>query len=160
MKLFASAVRAMCDANVDFVVIGGLAANLLGSRRTTYDVDFCFARNRDNLHRLAMALAPLHPRLRGLPPELPFIWDDRALSNGTVFTLQTDLGDIDLLAEVAGLGTFDDVKARSIAVTVFDRTFLTLDLPALIAAKKAAGRPKDLEALLELESLLEAQEPD
>jgi hypothetical protein len=88
------------------------------------------------------------------------VWDEKSLLNGTVFTLRTDIGDIDLLAEVAGLGTYNDVKPHTIEVSAYDRMFLSLDLPSLIAAKKAAGRPKDLEALLELESLLEAQEPD
>ena len=160
MKLFESAVQALSDAGVEFVVIGGLAANLLGSRRTTFDVDFCFARTRENLRKLVAALAPLHPRLREFPENLPFVWDEKTLLNGTVFTLKTDLGNIDLLAEVAGIGSFEEVKAQSVMVQVFNRTFPTLDLPALIAAKKAAGRPKDLEALHELESLLEAQEPD
>ena len=160
MKLFEGAIQALCDAGVEFVVVGGLAANLLGSRRTTYDVDVCYSRSRENLRRLAVALAPFHPRPRGFPPDLPFVWDERTLRNGAAFTLETDLGGIDLLAEVAGLGTFDRVKARSVVAGVFGRTFHTLDLPALIAAKKAAGRGNDLEALLELEGLLEAQEPE
>ena len=61
-----------------------------------------------------------------------------------------------LLAEVSGLGTFEQVKAVSKPVHAFDRDIWTLDLPALITAKRAAGRPKDLQALPELESLLEA----
>ncbi len=79
MKLFESAIQAMVDGGVDFIVIGGLAANLLGSRRVTYDIDFCFSRSRANLQRLSAALAPLHPRLRGLPPGLPFVWDEKSL---------------------------------------------------------------------------------
>jgi hypothetical protein len=90
---------------------------------------------------------------------LPFIWDEATLRNATVLTLLTDLGEIDLLAEVAGVGTWDDVKAHSIIVDAFDRKIATLDLPSLIQAKRAAGRAKDLAALPELESLLEASEP-
>ena len=78
------------------------------------------------------------------------------LRNGTIFTLQTDIGEIDLLAEVTGLGSFDDVKKHAITVEAFERQFLTLDLPGLIQAKRASGREKDLAALPELESLLEA----
>jgi hypothetical protein len=73
--------------------------------------------------------------------------------------LQTDIGEINLLAEVTALDTFDDVKKRSITVEAFDRQIATLDLPALIQAKRAAGRAKDLFALAELESLLEAGDP-
>lgn len=81
------------------------------------------------------------------------------LRNTTVLTLLTDLGEIDLLAEVAGLGGWDEVKAGSVEVEAFDRCISILDLPSLIRAKRAAGRAKDLAALPELESLLEALEP-
>jgi hypothetical protein len=75
-----------------------------------------------------------------------------------VFTLQTDIGEIDLLAEVTGLGTFDQVKQVSINVDAFERQFAALDLPGLIRTKRSAGPEKDLTALAELESLLEAGE--
>jgi hypothetical protein len=156
---FETAVRALCDADVDFVVIGGLSANLHGSAQVTLDLDVCYSRASANLKRVAAALAPFHPRPRGFPEALPFIWDDAMLRNATVLTLLTDLGEIDLLAEVAGLGSWDDVKAGSVKVEAFDRTISILDLPSLIQAKRAAGRPKDLAVLPELESLLEASEP-
>jgi hypothetical protein len=75
-----------------------------------------------------------------------------------LLTLQTDLGAIDLLAEVAGLGSYREVTAHSLVVNAFGRQLSTLDLKSLIDAKRAAGRAKDLSALLELESLLEAGE--
>lgn len=152
---FEKAVQTLCDAAVDFIVIGGLSATFHGSARVTYDLDVCYSRASANLRRLAEALAPFHPRPRGFPAGLPFVWDERTLRNGTVFTLQTDLGAIDLLAEVAGLGSFDEVKEHSITVEAFGRQVVTLDLPGLIQAKRAAGREKDLSALPELESLLE-----
>lgn len=155
---FEKAVQTLCDAGVDFVVIGGLSATLHGSARVTYDLDICYSRTSANLSRLVVALAPFHPRPRDFSAGLPFIWDDATLGNGTMFTLHTDIGAIDLLAEVAGLGAFDEVRRHSIAVEAFDRQIETLDLPALIRAKRAAGREKDLSALAELESLLEAGE--
>jgi hypothetical protein len=156
---FEKAVQALCDAGVDFVVIGGLAATLHGSAQVTYDLNICYSRASANLRRLIEALAPFHPRPRGLPGGLPFVWDEVTLRNGTVFTLQTDIGEIDLLAEVTGLGAFDDVKQQSITVEAFERQIATLDLPGLIRAKRATGREKDFTALAELESLLEAGEP-
>ena len=80
------------------------------------------------------------------------------LANTTVLTLQTDLGELDLLAEVAGLADFAEVKAGAIVIEAFGRRFHVLDLPALLASKRSAGRKKDLEAIAELESLLEARE--
>ena len=156
---FKTAVQALCDAEVEFVVIGGLSANLHGSARVTFDIDLCYSRGTSNLKRLAAALAPFHPRPQGFPAELPFVWDETTLRTTTVLALQTDLGEIDLFAEVAGLGSWEDVKAGSIPVDAFDRTFSILDLRSLIQAKRAAGREKDLAALPELESLLEASEP-
>ena len=91
-----------------------------------------------------------------MPEGLPFVWDATTLANGTVFTLTTDLGIIDLLAEVPGIGTYTEARAVSVEVEAFGRRTLALELRALIEAKKAAGRPKDLLMLPELEGLLEA----
>jgi hypothetical protein len=153
---FDQAIRSLSDAHVEFVVIGGLSATFHGSARVTYDLDVCYSRTSANLRRLATALAPYHPRPRGFPAGLPFVWDEATLRNSTVLTLQTDLGEIDLLAEVAGLGAFEEVRKQSIAIHVFDRDVATLNLPALISSKRAAGRDKDLAAIPELESLLES----
>jgi hypothetical protein len=155
---FIQAVQALVDEGVEFVIIGGWCAILHGSSYMTKDLDICYSRTQENLNRLAKALAPHHPRLRDLPEGLPFVWDEVTLRNGTVFTLTTDLGIIDLLAEVAGIGDFGEVKVRSVFVRAFDRGVWTLDLAALIQAKRAAGREKDLRLLPELESLLEAEE--
>ncbi|MBM3757010.1 MAG: hypothetical protein FJW38_23880 [Acidobacteria bacterium] len=105
-------------------------------------------------------MAPYNPRPRGFPDGLPFLWDSETLANGTMFTLTTDLGIIDLLAEVAGVGSYSEVRAISVEVDAFGRRLRALDLPSLIRAKKAAGRPKDLLILPELEGRLEASEDD
>ena len=153
------AIQALVAAGVEFIVIGGWSAILNGSAYSTNDLDICYARTSENLRRLTKALAPYHPRLRDLPSGLPFIWDQATLRNGTEFTLDTELGKIDLLAEVSGLGTYDQMTAGSIATEAFNRKFRTLDLQSLIKAKRASGRDKDLAVLHELESLLEAEEP-
>lgn len=155
---FEKAIQTLCDSGVDFVVIGGLSATFHGSARVTYDLDVCFSLASANLIKLIEALAPFHPRPRGFPAGLPFIWDIGMLRNATILTLQTDIGEIDLLAEVAGIGAFEDVKRHSTIVQVFGREIMTLDLPALIKSKRATGREKDLSSLPELESLLEAGE--
>ncbi len=148
----------LTDAAVDFVVIGGVAATLYGSAYITFDLDICYSRANTNLKRLKDALSPFHPRPRGFPPDLPFVWDEATLRNSAVLTLQTDLGDLDLLAEVAGLGTYDQVKAGSQIIKAFEREVAVLDLRSLIRAKRASGREKDLSIIPELESLLEAEE--
>ena len=153
---FVVAVQALTDAGVEFAIIGGWSAIMHGSAHLTNDLDLCYSRNPDNLRRLASALAAYHPRPADFPRELPFVWDDGTLRGGTIFTLDTDLGRIDLMAEVAGLGGWDEIRKGCVRLPAFDREVWTLDLPSLIRAKRAAGRPKDLLVLPELESLVDA----
>ena len=148
-------LRQLANSEVEFVIIGGVAAAAQGSVRPTYDLDLCYRRTPENLERLAGALAPLHPRLREAPEYLPFQWDARTLEGGLNFTLQTDAGAVDLLGEVAGLGSYEQVLASTEEVELYGMSVHVLTLEGLIAAKRAAGRPRDLEHLLELEALLE-----
>ena len=155
---FVKAVQILVDEGVEFVIIGGWSAILHGSSYVTNDLDICYSRSASNLRCLAKALLPFRPRLRDLPRGLPFVWDEVTLRNGSIFTLVTDLGSIDLLAEVSGVGDYSEVLANSIEVDAFDRRVWTLGLPGLIRANRSAGREKDLRLLPELESLLDAGE--
>ncbi|MCC6335306.1 MAG: hypothetical protein IT380_15115 [Myxococcales bacterium] len=137
-------VDALVDSRVRFVVIGGVALNLQGHARMTEDFDVCYARDRDNVEALARALAPLKPRLRGAPPELPFTFDARTIRSGLNFTLTTDAGAIDLLGEVTGLGGYAEADALADEFELFGHKVLVLNLEGLERTKKAAGRPKDL----------------
>lgn len=109
-------------------------------------------RDADNLERLAASLAPLHPRLRGAPEHLPFFWDARTLRSGLNFTLKTDLGDVDLLGEVTGLGGYESVANLATKQEVAGLRIDVLSLEGLERAKRAAGRVKDL---LDLEEIAE-----
>ena len=62
---FEQALTALAEARVRFVIVGGLAVTIHGSSYVTFDLDFCYARVRENLPRLAQALGPYHPRPRG-----------------------------------------------------------------------------------------------
>jgi len=148
-------LRSLDGEGVAFVIIGGAAAVLQGSAYITNDLDICYSRERDNLKKLAAALAPLHPLLRGAPRDVPFLLDAQPLRSGLNFTLQTDLGDLDLLGEVSGLGQYSAVVSFSEEVEIFGMRCRALTLEGLIKAKQAAGRPKDLRILPELEALLE-----
>jgi predicted nucleotidyltransferase len=150
---FGGLLAALAGAGVRFIIIGGAAATVHGSARLTQDLDVVYERSRDNMQRLVNALAPHHPYLRGVPPGLPFLWDTETLRRGLNFTLTTDLGDIDLLGEVPG-GTYPDLAGHCMDLTVFGTSCQCVDLEWLIVLKRAAGRPKDLEALAELEGLL------
>ena len=110
---------------------------------------------RPRTTRLVSALGDFKPYLRGAPPGLPFLWERETLARGLNFTLQTSLGMIDLLGEIPGGGAYADLVSSAIELNVFGGTSKCLSLEQLIRAKRAAGRPKDLEALAELESLRE-----
>lgn len=147
------------EARVDFIVIGGVAANAHGSARVTYDIDILYSRDDANLARIARAFQPLQPYLRGAPPGLPFEWSVATLRTGLNFALKTTLGSIDILGEVAGVGRYDDARAHATPMRLTAHDALVLDLDLLIKSKRAAGRTKDLEPLAELE-LLRDLRPD
>jgi hypothetical protein len=155
---FATIIGVLADAGVEVVVIGGLAAQAHGSARITQDTDFIYRRTPENIDRLVRALAPHRPYLRGAPPGLPFRFDAPTVQRGLNFTLTTAIGDVDLLGEAAGIGGYDAVLSGTTKLSVFGRNVLVLDLPTLIRSKRAAGRPKDLEAIAELEALLAERE--
>lgn len=153
MTDFKALLRALRGAEVDFILVGGVAATVHGSARLTLDLDVVYSRSPANLERLALALTPYHPYLRGAPRGLPFRWDAATLARGLNFTLTTDLGDIDLLGEITGGGLYADLLPYSIVIQVFGIECRCLGLERLIHVKRAAGRPKDLEAIAELEAI-------
>jgi hypothetical protein len=143
-------LSALTDRNVEFVIVGAVALVLQGSARVTRDLDICYARDRANLKALAAALAPFRPALRGAAAELPFALDWRTLDSGLNFTLTTTAGDIDLLGEIAGIGTFRVAARLAHHMDVYDHSVKVLSLEGLEKAKRAAGRLKDLADLAEI----------
>jgi hypothetical protein len=152
---FPALLGALASRGVDHIIIGGLAATVHGSSRLTQDIDVVYGRSAENLERLVHAVAAFDPYLRGAPPGLPFEWSVRTLQMGLNFTLTTSRGDLDLLGEIPGGGTYADLLPHTISVELFGGRHLCLNLGALIRAKRAAGRPRDLEVLAELEALAE-----
>ena len=155
MVEFEVALKSLTNEKVDFVVVGGLAISAHSTGYITTDLDFCYLRTKANLKKIIAALAPFNPHFRHFPEELPFVWDERTLQNGTNFTLITSIGDIDLLGEVAGVGDYEAVKKESVADILYDCEVRILTIEGLIKAKRAAGRTKDLLVLPELEALRE-----
>lgn len=142
---------------MSFILVGGVAARAHGSARLTQDLDVVYSRAPDNRQRLADALAPLAPYLRGAPRGLPFKLDTPTLRRGLNFTLATSRGDLDLLGKVAGGGGYEALLPDAEELTLCRLPCRCLGLERLIAVKRAAGRPKDLEAVAELEALREGR---
>ena len=87
------------------------------------------------------------------PRGLPFDFDGPTLAAGLNFTLTTSLGAVDLLGEIAGGGGYDQLLPHSETVDMFGLQCRVLDLETLIVTNKAAGRPKDLDAIAELRTI-------
>jgi hypothetical protein len=154
---FQRILTVLCEAQVRFVIIGGAAAAAHGSAFPTYDLDICYDRNPDNIERLAKALEPFRPRLRGVSNELRFCFDAATIARGMNSTLTTDLGDIDLFGEVTGIGGYKEVKAFSTTLVLFGLQCSVLSLDGLIQSKRSTARPKDLLMLREIEALREME---
>ncbi len=92
------------------------------------------------------------------PAGLPFRWDSSTIRMGLNFTLTTTRGAIDVLGEVVGGGTYEALLANTEEGEVFGLRVRVVNLRTLIGLKRAAGRPKDLEAIGELEALLEERD--
>jgi predicted nucleotidyltransferase len=155
---FKSLLEVLAQADVQFILIGGVAANLHGSARATFDIDIVYARSKGNLAAIAAALSPLAPYLRGAPPGLPFTLDEKTLANGLNFTLTTTLGDLDLMGEVAGGGTYEKLLLASMWTEIDGLRIRCATLEQLIFLKNAAGRPKDFESVAELRAIKEERE--
>ena len=151
-------LRVLDEGGVAYIVVGGVAARAHGSSHLTEDLDISYARDSANLKRLVAALKPLRPYLRGAPPGLPFAWSVATLKAGLNFTLVTTAGAIDLLGDITGGGGYDQLEPHALTIALFGREVRLLDLPWLIRVKRAAGRPKDLEVVAELEALSEERE--
>jgi predicted nucleotidyltransferase len=155
MTDFEALLRRLTDDEVDFILVGGVAATVHGSTRLTQDLDVVYGRSVENIERLVLSLTDLAPYPRGAPPGLPFEWSEATVRAGLNFTLITRLGDFDLLGEIVGGGTFEELLEDTIPIAIFGSACLCLTLDKLIEVKRAAGRPRDFEAVAELEAIRE-----
>lgn len=146
----------MVREDVRFVIIGGVAAIAQGSARDTNDLDICYDAAPDNTAKLVTLLNRWNARLRvrdGSGASLPFTIDARTLRDSPVMTLETDLGRIDVMDQVTGIGDYRACLAVSEEVQEGPVKLRVLTLEGLIKSKRAAGRQRDQEDLIELEAI-------
>lgn len=159
MTDFERLVTVLTHPGVEFIVIGGFAATAHGSAHVTVDLDVVYRRTPENIDRLVSALEPLQPYLRGAPPGLPFRFDADTMRQGLNFTLVTLAGDLDLFGEATGGGTYEALLPHSEVREIAGLDCRFVNLQTLIRLKRAAGRPKDLERIAELEALRQETPP-
>ena len=153
MTDFNALLRLLSENEVEFIIVGGAAATAHGSARLTLDLDVVYQRSTENITRMVDALKPIKPYLRGAPPGLPFDWGVPTIKRGLNFTLVTTMGALDLLGEIVGGGGYEQLRQETITVEIARFSCLCLNLERLIAVKRAAGRPKDLEVVAELQQI-------
>ena len=149
-------LRTLIGQDVEFVLIGGVAATLHGSNLRTGDVDVCPRMEEKNLARLAKALVELEARVRtaGVPDGLRFTADAAFLARVEMLNLTTRYGDFDLTFRPSGTAGFEDLQANQVIFDLDGIHVPTTSLADLIRSKEAAGRRKDHEVLPTLRALL------
>lgn len=138
---------------VDYVVVGGIAATLLGSSHDTFDLDICPATDPGNLKSLGRALEELDARLRGVEEAVPFVPDDRTLAHVEVLTLETSAGNLDILVRPDASPPYESLRRRAERKDLGNFSVLVASIDDLIAMKEAADRPKDRIVVEELEAV-------
>jgi Nucleotidyl transferase AbiEii toxin, Type IV TA system len=146
-------LRRLTAGGVDFVVIGGIALVLHGSARMTRDLDIVFAPDRGNLEALGRVLVDLQARLRGVRDNVPFLPDARTLDGVALLTLTTPAGWLDVHREVDGVPSYDVLRGNAERMSLGTFSVLVASPDDLTAMKRAAGRPRDLADLEEIEAI-------
>lgn len=155
MVILSQLLQRLCDADIDFVVVGGFAALLHGSTLVTRDLDVCAVLSHQDVAKLREALHDLNPTHRLTPQRLSFLTNpDLGIPVRNLY-LETELGTVDILSSILGVGEFERVRAGSVDIEIFGRHVRVISLEDLIQAKAALGREKDLLALKELRAIQE-----
>jgi hypothetical protein len=158
MESLTEILKRLHDAKVEFSLIGGLASRHYGVTLVTEDVDICARFTPENLRRIESAFKDFHPRHRLTANKLPLELTDELCRSLKNIYLTTDLGILDCLSQVAGVGDFDAVlKQSELKEFPFGRCCI-LKIEALIQAKKAVGRPHDLITVAQLQIIQEKRE--
>jgi hypothetical protein len=147
-------LKRLLQNDVECVLVGGLAAIAYGVSTITQDVDICFSFHESNIQKLIISLEDISPRIRaGGGFESLNQYDTARLSRLDHLYLRTDLGELDILGRITGIGEFKEVKSHSMEIELFGYPCHILDIDHLIQAKEALGRPKDLQVVLELKAI-------
>lgn len=135
--------RALAEHEVEYVLIGGLAVQTHGHVRTTNDADLVPAPDPDNLGRLAAALRSLDARVLN-PGEEETEIDAGILPQATIWQFLTRDGGIDVMHEVPGGRSYDELRKEVLRVRIDDIEVPVVGLDDLIQMKLARARPVDL----------------
>jgi hypothetical protein len=156
---FFNLLERLGTAGVDFVVVGGFAGVAHGCTYVTQDIDICCDFSPANLLRLSQALAELHPVHRMTPNRKKLELTEKNFKQFKNLYLDTDIGQLDCVSIIEGLGDYKKVKQASEVIEVEGVQLRVLSIDALIKAKKAMNRPRDKEAIVQLEAIKRLKNP-
>jgi hypothetical protein len=145
----------LLNHQVEFVIIGGFCGIMHGVSLVTRDLEICCRFTPQNLFSIEAAVKDLHPFHRLATDPLPFELTEELCSRLKNLYLQTDLGKLDCLSEVKGVGDYDAAVQHSVVHKLSYGDFRILDIDALITAKEAVGREHDLAAVKQLKAIKE-----
>jgi hypothetical protein len=137
-------LRLLNKGEVEYIVVGGSCARVLGLDHPVNDLDIVYRRSYENCRRIAETLRPLHPYPRGLEPGQEVPWNTSVIRDGYSFLIQTDLCEMDLIAELSGGLTYQKIKRRTFAAKVFGVPVRCLNIDEMIYHIELSGRAKDL----------------
>jgi hypothetical protein len=146
------------NSGLEFVVIGGVCVNYYGAPLATFDLDICCPFGAENIERIQSAVKDFHPIHRLTANKLPLEVTRDSFADFKNLYLQTDLGKLDCLSEVAGVGIFDEVQKKSVVGRLPYGEFRFLHIDSLIEAKRVVGRPRDLDAIRRLTAIKERKQ--
>jgi len=152
-KGFYNLIERLVNNGVDFVIVGGFAGVVHGCSYVTQDVDICCDFSPINLLALQKAISDLDPVHRMTPKRLKLKLTEETCSQFKNLYLDTNVGQLDCLSFVDGLGDYKQVKQESEFIEVEDKKMRVLSLDALIKAKRAMNRPRDRQAISQLEAI-------
>ena len=150
---FLNLLERLVRAGVDFVIVGGFAGVVHGCTYVTQDVDICCDFSPANLISLQEAICDLHAVHRMTPKRTKLKLTEKTCGQLKNLYLDTDIGQLDCLSFIDGVGDFHQVELASKSIEVENMQIRVLSLDALIKAKKAMNRPRDTEAILQLEAI-------
>jgi predicted nucleotidyltransferase len=148
-------LKLLLSNNIDFVLIGGFAGVVHGSSQVTRDLDIAMILTPEQVEKLRACLKDIHPRHRMNPGFKPSFMNEPKSTEGVKnIYLDTDLGILDILTEVTGVGDFARIKKHSIEIQLFGSKCRVISAEDLIKAKETLGREKDRAVARELRAIL------
>lgn len=153
LEFLEAAVRAFHREGIEFVLIGGMAMIAHGANNVTQDVDFAYKAELENIDRLADFLKTINARILARPRNDGFVISSFNLERSRFLNLVTDLGEVDVMREIAGVDSFEGLRQRAVLINVGGVIVPVASIDDLLSMKRAANRPKDREHIFLLLAL-------